>query len=216
MALAFNKTKGSAKKGSFDQYQYKVGDNKVRIFGGILPRYVYWVDGTNGSKIPMECLRFDRDTESFTADEKDYVQEFFPDIKASWSYTILCIDPSDDDKIKVLNLKRKLLEQIMTTAEDLGDPTDLDTGWWVHFKKVKTGSHAFNVEYQLQPLKCKNEPLSDELKAAIAEHKTIDETIVRPKPEEQKKLLERFFSYNADDEQDSEIENEMDIEDGVD
>ena len=42
-------------------------------------------------------------------------------------------------KSKVVNLKKKLWEQIITAAEDLGDPTDPESGWDVQFKRVKTG-----------------------------------------------------------------------------
>ena len=65
-------------------------------------------------------------------------------------------------KVKVVNLKKKLWEQIITAAEDLGDPTDPDTGWDICFKRVKTGPLPYNVEYQLQALKCKPRPLHDE------------------------------------------------------
>lgn len=212
MALAFNKAKGSAKKGAFDQFEYKNGDNKVRLFGGILPRYIYWIEGTGGKKIPMECLSFDRESEAFTNKEKDYVKEFYPDLKCGWAYAILCIDP-EDGKVKVLNLKRKLLEQIMTTAEDLGDPTDPETGWNVCFKRVKTGSQVFNVEYQLQPLKCKPAPLTEEELALVAAATPIDELLVRPTPDSQKKFLEELQAKIAEgaDPGDTAVEEEFDI-----
>lgn len=127
MALKFGDTKGKAQKKSVDSYEYKDGDNTVRIFGGVLPRYVYCLKGTNNKDIPVECLAFNRATERFDNKEVDLVPEFFPDKKCSWAYSINCIDPRDG-KVKVLNLKKKLFEQIMTASEDLGDPTDLDTG----------------------------------------------------------------------------------------
>ena len=71
-------------------------------------------------------------------------------MKCTWSYAIQCIH---DGKVKVLNLKKKLLEQILVAAEDLGDPADPETGWDVHFKRSKTGPQVFNVEYKLQHLK---------------------------------------------------------------
>lgn len=193
MALAFNQASGKAVKNKLDMYQYKNGDNKVRIVGGILPRYLYWVKGTNNKDIPFECLAFNSTTETFDNSEVDYVRKYFPDLKCNWSYAILCIDPSDG-KVKVLNLKRKLLEQIKVAAEDLGDPTDPETGWAVCFKRTKTGPAAFNVEYQLQPLKCKSEPLTEEERAAVAESKTIDELLPRPTPEQQRQLLESIIN----------------------
>jgi len=191
MALAFNQAKGTAKKNIIDSYVMKMGDNKVRFVGPLLARYVYWIDGFNNKKVPIECLAFDREKESFTNAEKDWVSEYYPNIKCSWAYCILCIDP-DDGKVKVFNLKKRLLEQIITAAEDLGDPTDPDNGFTIHFKKVKTGGMAYNVEYRFQPLKCKNEPLTDEEKAAVAEHLTIEELIPRPTPDQIKAFLDKL------------------------
>ena len=211
MAIAFNKASGKAIKNGVKHYTYVNGDNRVRMFGGILARYVYWITGTNGKAIPFECLSFDREAEAFTNKEKDWVKEYYPDMKCSWSYCIQCIDPTDGT-VKVLNLKKKLLEQIMTAAEDLGDPTDPDTGWSICFKRVKTGSMAYNVEYQFQPLKCKPEPLTDEEKALIAEAPSIDEILPRPSAEAQKILLDTIRNQEATDEtMDETIEDEFDI-----
>ena len=125
MALKFGEAQGSAKKSSIDQYTYKEGDNVFRLVGDILPRYVYWIKGENGKNIPMECLAFDRNTETFNNKETDHVRSFFPELKCGWAYAIQAIDPQDG-KVKVVNLKKKLMEQIMVAAEDLGDPTDPD------------------------------------------------------------------------------------------
>jgi len=213
MALNFNEAKGSAKKSSVDQYQYKMGDNSVRIFGGLLPRYIYWVAGFNNKNIPFECLSFNREEEMFDNKETDWVRHFFPDLKCGWAYSVMCIDPTDG-KVKVLNLKKKLMEQIMVAAEDLGDPTDVDEGYTLHFKRKKTGPQAYNVEYQFQPLKCKPSPLTDAEKELIAESKAIDELLPRPTPEQQKESLERIISKTTEgsDEADSEVESEFDIE----
>ena len=189
MAISFNQQKGSAQKTSIKSYQYTDGDNKMRLCGDILARYVYWVKGENDKNIPLECLSFDRNTESFTNVEKDWVRTYYPDLKCGWSYATQCID---NGEIKVVNLKKKLWEQIITAAEDLGDPTDPDTGWDVCFKKVKTGPLPYNVEYQLQALKCKPSALSKDDKALYAELKSMDEVMPRPTPDAQKELLDRI------------------------
>ena len=75
MAISFNQQKGSAQKTSIKSYQYTDGDNKMRLCGDILARYVYWIKGQNDKNIPMECLSFDRNTESFNNKEKDWVRE---------------------------------------------------------------------------------------------------------------------------------------------
>jgi hypothetical protein len=211
MAIGFNSAKGSAIKSNFDQYEYKNGENRVRLVGDLLPRYVYWVKGENNKSIPMECLSFDRTKESFTNVEKDWVREYFPDMKCGWAYAIQCID-LDDGKVKVLNLKKKLMEQIKSAAEDLGDPTDIETGFDVVFKKAKTGPNVYNVEYTLQVLRCKNRPLTDEERAAIKDLKSMEEVLPRPTVEAQKALLERITAGNlSDDANDPEIESAFDL-----
>ena len=199
MALSFNKQTGGAQKSSIDTFQYQDGDNKMRIVGDILARYVYWIKGENDKNIPMECLSFDRNSERFNNVEKDWVREYYPDLKCGWSYATQCIEGG---KVKVVNLKKKLWEQIITAAEDLGDPTDPDTGWDICFKRVKTGPLPYNVEYQLQALKCKPRPLTDEERALVADLKSMDDVMSRPTPDAQKELLDRVrgAANEADDE----------------
>ncbi len=210
MALKFNEAQGSAIKSKIDQYVYKNGDNVLRMVGDILPRYVYWVKGENNKNIPMECLSFDRDSETFNNMEKDYVRDFFPQIKCGWAYAIQCIDPSDG-KVKVLNLKKKLMEQIMIAAEDLGDPTDPENGWDVYFQRVKTGPMAFNVEYRLQALKSKPAPLTDAQKTACEGLRSMDDVLPRPTPDAQLELLQRITTP-ASTEAPAEINKEFSIQ----
>jgi hypothetical protein len=192
MALAFGNTQGKAIKSQVDSYKYVDGDNVVRIFGGILPRYLYWLKGTNNKDIPVECLAFDREKEKFNNLVVDHVPEFYPDLKCSWSYSINCIDVKNGGAVKVLNLKKKLFEQIKTAAEELGDPTDPETGWDIVFKRVKTGPHTFNVEYTLAALKCKRRALTAEELAAIAADPGIDAKYPRATPEEVLATLEKI------------------------
>ena len=189
MAISFNQQKGSAQKTSIKSFQYVNGDKKMRLCGDILARYVYWIKGQNDKNIPMECLSFDRNTESFNNKEKDWVREYYPDLKCGWSYATQCID---NGEVKVVNLKKKLWEQIITAAEDLGDPTDPETGWDICFKKVKTGPLPYNVEYQLQALKCKPSALSEDDKALLEDLKSMDDVMPRPTPDAQKELLDRI------------------------
>ena len=199
MALSFKNTKGKAQSNKVESYEYKDGENVVRLVGGVLPRYIYWLKGTNNKDIPVECLAFSREKEKFDNVEKDHVNEYFPEAKCSWSYSVNCIDPKQN-KVVALNLKKKLFEQIVTAAEDLGDPTDYDTGWDVVFKRVKTGPLAFNVEYTLQVLRCKPRPLTEEERAMADAAKSIDEKFPRPTEAEVKALLEKITS-NQDPEE---------------
>jgi len=140
--------------------------------------------------------------------EKDWVREYYPDQKCTWSYAIQCIH---DGKVKVLNLKKKLLEQILVAAEDLGDPADPETGWDVHFKRVKTGPMAYNVEYQLQALKCKPRALDEKELELITDLKSMDEVLPRPTADAQKELLDRIRSGSANSDADESINEEFDI-----
>jgi hypothetical protein len=199
MALSFKQTKGKAASNKVESYEYKDGENTVRLIGGVLPRYIYWLKGTNNKDIPVECLAFSREKEKFDNLEKDHVPDYYPDLRCSWSYSINCIDPKDG-KVKALNLKKKLFEQIVTAAEDLGDPTDYDTGWDVVFKRQKTGPLPFNVEYTLQVLRCKPRALSDNERQLADAAQNIDEKFPRPTADEVKALLEKISTQSDEDE----------------
>lgn len=198
MAISFKNTKGKAQSNKVEAYEYKDGENTVRLIGGVLPRYIYWVKGSNNKDIPIECLAFDREAEKFNNLEKDHVPAFYPELKCSWSYTVNCIDPKDG-KVKALNLKKKLFEQILSTAEDLGlDPTDYDEGFDIVFNRVKTGPLAFNISYDLKPLKCKKRALSEDERAAADAAKSIDEKYPRPTEAEILALLEKITTNTED------------------
>ena len=207
MALSFNKQTGGAQKSSINTFQYKDGDNKMRIVGDILARYVYWIQGENGKNIPMECLSFDRNSERFNNQEKDWVREYYPDLKCGWSYATQCID---NGELKVVNLKKKLWEQIITAAKDLGDPTDVDTGWDICFKGVKTGPLPYNVEYQLQALKCKPRALEESELEVISDLKSMDDVMSRPTPDAQKELLDRVRNH-GDETDDEALDAEFNV-----
>jgi hypothetical protein len=208
MAIKFGNISGKAKKSSAEAYTYKDGNNVVRMIGNILPRYVYWVTTADGKRVPMECVGFDRDKEQFTNIEKDWVRHYHPDMKCSWAYAAQCIDP-DDGKVKVLNLKKKLFEAIMIAAEDLGDPTDPDTGWDLAFKKQKTGPLPFNVEYTLQVLKCKNRELTEVEREAIKDLQDIDSVIPRSSSDQQKEFIESRVLDNSSSDVPDEVAEEV-------
>lgn len=208
--LSFGSVKGSAKKEKADSYKIVDGDNSVRLFGNILARYVYWIKGTNGKNLPFECLEFNRETESFDKAEKDWVKEFYPDLKCGWSYSMMCLD---NGVPKIFNFKKKLFDQIMANIEDLGDPTDPENGWDLKFQKKKTGPLPINVEYTLQVMKCANSkrPLTDAEREAIASSKTIEELLPRATPAAQKELLEKLMK-GEEDTIDETVEEELNVE----
>jgi hypothetical protein len=208
MALAFAATKGKAGSNKVDAFEYKDGENVVRLFGGVLPRYVYWLKGTNGKDIPIECLAFDREKEKFNNLEHDHVPEYFPDKKCSWAYSINCIDVKNN-KVVALNLKKKLFEQIISLAGDLeADPTDPDEGWDVVFKRQKTGPLPFNVEYTLSQIKSKKRKLNAEEREMIAQAKDIDSKFPRPTADEVKANLDKILAGGGSDDEEAGTDGE--------
>lgn len=187
MAVSFKNTRGTAQRSTADYLKINDGENTVRLFGDILPRYVYWLKNSEGKNIAVECLAFDREQEKFTRAEVDPVREMYPEAKCSWAYLVQCLTPAGE--VKVFALKKKLFLAIQEVAETLGDPTDPETGWDVIFKRVKTGSSNFNVEYSLQQLKLKARPLTANERAAIATAKSLEELFPRPTPDEITKAL---------------------------
>ena len=99
----------------------------------------------------------------------------------------------------------------MLFRSDLGDPADPETGWDVHFKRVKTGPMAYNVEYQLQALKCKPRPLDEKELELVADLKSMDEVLPRPTPDAQKELLDRLREGADNSTPDESISDEFDI-----
>jgi len=182
-ALSFNTAKTNPGREKVPSYKNREGENKVRFFGGIVGRYIYWIIGPDGNKSPVECLQFDRESQAFNNSVEDPVKKYFPDLKPEWAYASLCVDMKDTDpKVCIFNHKKKLFGQIGTAVADLGDPGDPEKGWTVVFDKKKVGPKVFNVEYQLNILRCSKEvgPLTDALRELFDKHPAIDEVLKRP------------------------------------
>ena len=93
--------------------------------------------------------------------------------------------------------------------DDLGDPTDPVTGYDIHFKRKKTGPQVFNVEYQLQVLKCKPRELEDWEKELVGDLKSMDDVLARPTADAQLELLRRINNHAAEVSED--IDEEFDV-----
>lgn len=203
MAIKFTKVAGQAKKSNVDYMKLTDGKNRFRMVGDILPRYVYWIQkGT--STASFECLSFDRDLEKFTNIEKDWVPSLVhehlgvdpKETKCAWAYLVQVIDRADG-KLKVLGLKKKMFEKIKSVAEDLGDPTDPETGYDIIVERVKTGPRSFNVSYEVKEIpmmKAKDTPAPETDKEIIANLKNIEDLIPRATPDELKAQLEAFLT----------------------
>jgi hypothetical protein len=212
MPIAFKDLKGKAAKSGPDRMKFVEGLNTFRIVSPIMPGYKYWLKTREGGDIPFDCLGFDREQEKFTNVTKDYVSEFFPEKRPQWAYQCLVIDRSDN-KLKLLDLKKTILSQIIDAAgKKLGDPSDPDNGWDVIVNRVKTGPKAFNVEYKLEIFDLENSPLSEEDREMVNNGQSITDIIKTPTPEEQLELLKKYVLPEEDDSSDVDDEdiNELD------
>lgn len=207
MALAFGQMKedtgGSREK--LNEHKPQFGDNRIRIFGGIIPRYIYWVTNAEGRTMPVECLSWDRDQQRWANSEKDWVKHYYPDLKSKYGYVMLCVE---NGEIKIFNPKKTLMDRVIKLAADLGDPTDLDNGWDICYEKEKTGPQPMNVKYNIQELKCSKAqgPVSDEVRALIEGAPDVEEIFARPTPESQKELLERMMGKDTENVDESDAE----------
>ena len=73
---------------------------------------------------------------------------------------------------------------------------------------MKTGPLPYNVEYQLQALKCKVRALSEDEMELILNLKSMDDVMPRPTPDAQKELLDRIRGTKAEN-VDEELEAEF-------
>lgn len=173
MAVSWGDSKGPVGGGSSkDIERLKIDKEvKIRLVGKVEPRYVYWVTTTEGKKHPVECLQFNRETESFNESSRDPIAEL-PDTiygggqneKAQFSYICNVIDRADG-KIKLFDLRRTIYTQIIEFARnpDFGNPADEVTGYDITVKKEKTGPLPQNVKYVCMPGR-NNTPLTNEEK----------------------------------------------------
>lgn len=146
--VAWDKAKGkqqtsSAQRREIDRITLGIGDTKIRLAGDVLPRYVYWVVTKEGKKMPIECLQFNRQTESFDNSAKDPFKEIDPDIyseKPQFAYVCNVIHRADN-KVKLFDLRSTIYSQIVdyATNPDYGNPAAADNGYDLTIKKEKTG-----------------------------------------------------------------------------
>lgn len=144
------------------------GDTRIRLVGDVMPRYCYWVVTKEGKKMPLECLQFDKKTETFNNSRPDPFKEIDPDIyseKPSFAYVCNVIDRKDG-QVKLFDLRSTIYAQIVEYArnEDYGSPADPETGYDLTIKKEKTGPLPQNVKYTIIPARS-SKALTDEEKS---------------------------------------------------
>tara|TARA_Y100000034_G_scaffold136800_2_gene215909 strand:+ start:6946 stop:7590 length:645 start_codon:yes stop_codon:yes gene_type:complete len=171
-------------------------EKKIRLVGGVLPRYVYWVTTKEGKKMPIECLSFNRDTESMDDSLQDPIKELpdeIVDIKPQFGFICNVID-RDSKEIVIFDLKMTIFKQIVEFAgnPDFGNPADEEKGYDITIKKEKTGPLPQNVKYTCMPGRS-NTPLTDKEK----EMETFDLHSIykRPTYDEQRQWLMQHTNF---------------------
>lgn len=173
------------------------GENRLRLIGNVMPRYVYWLTNNEGKRTPVECLSFVRENETFTeAPGIDPVKEIDPAIysdKPVFSYVCNAVDRKDG-KIKLFDLKPTIYRQILDYAmnPEYGNPANTEEGYDISIKKEKTGPQVMNVKYTCIPSR-RTVPLTDEERSA--EQYDLEKIFKRPSYAEQKEFLLRNTSY---------------------
>lgn len=140
---------GNQQKREIERITLNIGDTKIRLLGEVMPRYCYWVVTKEGRKMPVECLQFDRETETFNNSIKNPFSEIDPDVykdKPQFAYVCNAIDRADG-KVKLLDLRSTIYSQIVDYArnEDYGNPADPQTGYDLTIKKEKTGPLTYAI-----------------------------------------------------------------------
>ena len=201
--VAWDKAKGKQNTGQrreIERMTMNIGDNKLRLIGDVLPRYCYWVTTTEGRKMPVECLEFSRETESFDNSAsnpfKDIDEAVYSD-KPQFSYVCNIIDRTDG-KIKLFDLRSTIYSQIVDYAAnpEYGNPADPTTGYDLTVKKEKTGPLPQNVKYTTIPARASVALTEDELKLELFD---LNRIYKRQNYDEQKEWLMQNTSYFAGD-----------------
>jgi hypothetical protein len=206
----FTDLQGKASKAGPERFKPQEGRNEFRIIGSVIPGYKYWLTTRDGTRVPIDCLSFNRETEQFDNRSRDVVREYFPEKKCSWAYQSYVIDRADG-KVKLFDHKKRLFESILDAAKaKLGDPTDVENGWDIVFTRKKTGPKAFNVEYKLETFELENSSLSEEDLTAIEEAGTIEDFIKISTPEEQEDFIKNYILPKEEDEVPDDVSNEFD------
>ena len=118
---------------------------RARLIGGVMPRYIYFIESKWSRTFALDCVSFDRESETFT-DVCDPVQELYDDKTPYFAYMCNYIDRVDN-KVKILPLKKSVYNQIVDFSNKYGDPSHPDTGYDITITRNVTGLGKFDVFY---------------------------------------------------------------------
>ena len=129
-----------------------------------MPRFIYFVDSKRGNRVFVECISFDRKSESFT-DNPDPIKDLGLDEEPVFGYVTNVINRTTN-KVEILHLKRSVYNQIATLASTHGDPSDPKTGYDLIINKLTRGLGRFDTYYtvshsnKITPLSGKEERIN--------------------------------------------------------
>ena len=202
--VAWDKAKGkqtsSNERREIQRLTLGIGDTKIRLLGDVMPRYCYWVVTKEGKKMPVECLQFSRENETFDNSAQDPFKEIDEAIysdKPQFSYVCNVIDRADG-QIKLFDLRSTIYSQIVdyATNPDYGNPADGEGGYDITIKKEKPGPLPQNLKYSCLPAR-NNSPLTEAEKGL--ELYDLSKIYKRQTYDEQKEWLLNNTSYFAGD-----------------
>jgi hypothetical protein len=203
--VAWDKAKGKQSSGSNQRKEIEritlgIGDTRIRLIGDVMPRYCYWVVTKEGKKMPIECLQFDKESETFDNRIKDPFKEIDADVyseKPQFAYVCNVIDRADG-KIKLFDLRSTIYSQIVDYArnEDYGSPADPVSGYDLTIKKEKTGPLPQNVKYTVIPARNSKALTTEELELELFD---LSKIYKRQTYDEQKEWLMQNTSLFAGD-----------------
>ena len=107
--VSWDQAKGKQASGNqnklreIERLSMSIGDTKVRLVGEVMPRYCYWVVTTEGKKMPVECLQFNRQTESFDNSAQDPFKEIDEAIFADKVVLPTPVNPATKIREEVFN-----------------------------------------------------------------------------------------------------------------
>jgi len=207
---------GGGQRKEIDRLKFEIGDTKIRLIGDVVPRYVYWVTTKEGKKAPVECLSFNRETESFNDGVPDPIKEITSEatggeeLKPQFAYVCNAIDRKAKS-VKVFDLKSTIFKQIVDFAKNVeyGSPADPVNGYDLTIKKEKTGNLPQNVKYTVIPGRSSTPLTEEEQKMETYELSKMHKV---PTYEEQKEwLIKNTFYFSSDNSEFSPDESAEDL-----